>query len=214
MRDLLAAVQPSYAEFAFVLIMVLIIPNVAYAIYDMTVHDGLVGKIIAYCYPGNSDRTICAEIREEQGCEITDQICLGNAYQFAYASIVLLVGISYFTVRLFVGIAARRGINLMTIIIAASWGWSALALFYFGWSDWLYYTLRNLPIPESLPWLDNVGLVFLVEWIHPELTVSAIELYTLMAIGLGLFIAPWAFLMHHWHKGTLEEMGLIQELDI
>lgn len=214
--DFLAKPFPTLQEFIFLLFIVVSV-TVFVTFIDIMIHDSYVRPIIAECYLENK-----SEFCEQRRAELINQaffwldtnenpqLQLGGTYWFTLLTIPIFVAVILGISRPIWGVMAGAKINPMLFIIGILWGFSVMSLYYFGWLDFLYYFLRDLPIPNTpLNWLDGVGAFTLVQNMGPTTSVDAIDLYHLMGLGLVLLIGVWGFMIHHHKKKTFHRLGLI-----
>lgn len=199
------------------MLFIVIAVTVFVTFVDIMIHDSYVRPIIAECYMENKSE-FCENRRNELLNEAyfwldtsnpNPQLQLGGIYWLTLLSIPIFVALVLGISRPIWGIMAGAKINPMLFIIGILWGFSVLSLYYFGWLDFLYFFLRDLPIPETLNWLDGVGLFQYVQELGPTSSVDGYDLYVLMATGLLLLIGTWGFMIHHHKKKTFHRLGLI-----
>lgn len=213
--DLLAKPFPTIGEF-FLMIVVVTMFIVFVTLVDILIHDSYIGPIIAECNAQNNSE-FCEKMRASLindsffwNVDYHDpQLQLGGTYWFTLLLIPLFVAVLLAIFRPVMGILAGAKINPMLFIIGLLWGFSVIVLYYFGWLDFLYYFLRNIPIPETLIWLNGVGAFQLVQHLGPTENVDKSDLLLLMGIGIVLLISVWAFFIHHHKKKTWHRLGLI-----
>ena len=215
MKDVLKSPQPS--EYEFIFCMFVVISSILFFTFiDIMIHDSYVRPIIAECHEKNKS-DFCEERRKElvlqpffwidQG--YSDQLKLGSNYWFTLLMIPIFVAVLLAVFRPFMGILAGAKINPMLVIIGLLWGFSVLSLYYFGFLDFLYFALRGIPIPETLPWLNGIGVFSLVQPFGSTTDVDKEDMYLLMVIGSVLLIGIWSFMVHHHRKKTWKRLGLI-----
>lgn len=207
-RDILAKTQPSPKEFAFHVGFV-IVATLLFTVIDINVHIPYVNPIIAECYESNTSE-FCQERREFAGVEDpSDQIALGDVYWATLLSTVLTIGIAFGVLRIIMGFLAGAKISPFLFLIGVVWFWGIISLYYFGWLDFGYFVLRGEAVPETLPWLNDVGLFEYVAPLGNTHHVDAGDLYLLMFLGLIAFLGPWIFMLHHHRRGTLKKWNLV-----
>lgn len=220
-KDLLAKTQPSVGEFVFMLgVTITFILFITFI--DMMIHDGYVRPIIAECFETNtvnfceerrfellSESPITSYLGDSLLSEQDDQLKLGGHYWLALLTIVIFISTIMGVGRIVMGKLAGAKTNPMLFIIGGLWSFSVVSLYYFGWLDYLYFKLRDLQIPDTLSWLNGVGLFKYVQGLGNTASVDSTDLYLLMGIGLGLFLGVWLFFIHHHKKKTWKKLGFI-----
>jgi len=216
LKDILAKPFPTITEFIFMMFVVATF-TIFVTFIDIMIHDSYVRPIIAECYETN-DSKFCEERRSEllrdenfwvETSNQNPQIQLGGNYWLALLTIPIFVAGLLAVTRPVLGVMAGAKINPMLFIIGGLWGFSVFSLYYFGWLDFLYFYLRDMPIPETLDWLNGVGLFALVQPYGPTDNVDNTDLYLLMGIGVVLLVGIWSFFIHHHRKKTWHTLGLI-----
>lgn len=215
MKDLLAKPFPTVGEFILMLVIVGMV-TLFVTFVDVMIHDSYVLPIIAECNIENTSE-FCEERRAELlknsffwiDKQTDPQLQLGGTYWFVLLTIPIFVAVLLAVFRPVMGVLAGAKINPMLFIIGLLWGFSVISLYYTGWLDFGYYFLRDLPIPDTLEWLDGVGAFQYVQHLGPTDSVDKSDLYTLMGIGLVSLIGTWIFFIHHHRKKTWHRLGLI-----
>jgi|GEM_PF-2896448 len=158
---------------------------------DIEIHDFYVQPAAAECYVGN-DSTFCQQFRALHGCpEDSTYNCLIQKYRDVIFGQMVYIGGLLFFIRMSLTKMMRRRFTSVRILSAMVWAASPILLLLFGWEDMLYYYTRNQPIPNELPWLDNLGLMPYINTALGYETTMALSLYILMFLGavgiVGLF---------------------------
>ena len=162
---------------------------------DITVHDFYAQPVASHCYETNLSE-FCQEFRELHGCTPEQgYYCMVTRYwTMLQLQMVWLGGMLIFTRLALVKLLGRR-MTPERILAAFAWGIAPVILLMTGWEDYLYYTARGMPIPETLPWLDNASMGIVNAMLGLP-TTTTLSLYIMMAIGLfmviGLFVAKSA----------------------
>ncbi len=165
-QNLLKKPQPTTTEF-FVALVVVFIAISAFTIIDINIFN-------TYVLP---------ELQENPG----------DLYWATLNGIVGFVGGSVAILRFSFGIMAGSKLTLNLVIISLLWGFSVVILFYFGWLDSLYYHFQGLDIPESLPWLEMVGVFTYTKIICGDVNlVERCDLLYTNIIGFLALIIFWA----------------------
>lgn len=171
------------------------------AIMDATVFDGYVLPQLSKCYGTNlSDE--CIQTWKNLGCEVGNQMCIGNNYWRILEGVVILFGGVMFVIRIGFGKLGGSKWNGMLFLVAFLWLVTMTTLFYFGWVDTLYYAIRGMPIPEILPWLNGIGLFPFMQWFGSTSDVDASELYLLNTLGVLAIVGGWAKVIYIHKKVT------------
>lgn len=206
MKDLLAKPVPSPFELLLIIPIALLFTSFV-AVIDATIFDGYVLPELAECYGTNlSDR--CLETWDRLGCDVGDQLCVGDNYWLILESIVIVFSSVLFVLRLFMGFMAGAKPTTMLFFIAGMWFISGSILFYGGWIDLLYYEVRGLDVPETLDWLDGVGAFTFIQHLGDTPSVDKSDLYLLNAGSLLFLVVVWFKLMYLHHKKHLRRIGI------
>lgn len=207
MHDLLARPRPSGYEVILVLPLALLITSFI-AVIDITIFDGYVLPDLEECFPSNTSEK-CNEMRERFGCAQFDQQCIADSYHRMLEDIVIVFGSILFVLRLVFGLLAGAKPSTMLIFIAFLWFLSGTILFYTGWIDTFYYEFRGLEIPDTLAWLNGIGLFVLVQQFGDDPNmVEKSDLYLLNAIGIISLISLWVWMIYHHKKHHLQRIGI------
>jgi hypothetical protein len=183
---------PKVLSTQFVLVLILI-SGYSWIIIDsdITFFDHYVLEDISYCNPDRYEQEHCKSLREVTGCvDSMDQLCIGNIYwrqveKQAYGLAVIL-----FLARIIPSavnhITGKRKFDKIAVIDATWWALLALIIFLFGVIDFGYYVLRGMDIPETLNWLDNVGVFVDTKTLTGDPTVvDAMDLKLTFLLGFG-----------------------------
>jgi len=187
-----------YVQFVF---LVIIISGYAWILTDSDIvfFDTYVLPSIVFCHPDNFVAEQCEELRRITGCEDSlDQLCIGEVYwrqlniqAWGLASVLFLARIVPSIVLLATG---RRKFRPIIIIEAFWWAGLALIIFMAGIIDYGYYTFRGLEIPETLDWLNQVGLFQYTKTITGDpLIVERADLYITLLIGVVGIVLVYLF---------------------
>lgn len=200
--DLLKKAQPSHEEaiFAFVISAIVL---VMFVHLDSNIHDFYNREIQGHCHPENQD-DFCKKIRNKMGLPPNAQLEIGDIYAATMLDGIYYTALIVGVIRLFMGLLAKDKHYLWLLAISVLWGFTAISLFSFGWSDWGYYFFRGMPTPEQLAWLDDVGFFQYVKVFGPDpLHVDKADLALSMVIGIAFVAGIWALLTHHYRKHVL-----------
>ncbi len=207
--DLLRKPQPSSEEFIFLIVITAIFTGLL-IFTDIVVHDSYIKPLVAQCYSENQE-SICMIIRSINGLPSDTHISIGNAYWGVLLTQAIVVSAIIGSLRIMFAHLAGAKINAMVIFVGFLWFFTAFAFFFFGWLDYGYYALRGMEIPDSLPWLNDTGLFQLVQNLGQTDQVDSSDLFLLMFIGLGIVIISWVIVTHHYKKGTLKKIGVVNK---
>lgn len=207
--DLLRKPQPSSEEFLFLIVITAVFTGLL-IFTDIVVHDSYVKPLVAQCYAENQE-SICVIIRTINGLPSDAHISIGNAYWGVLLTQALVISAIIGSLRVMFARLAGAKISPMVIFTGLLWFFTASAFFFFGWLDYGYYALRGIKIPELLPWLNDTGLFKFVQQFGQTNQVDSSDLFLLMFIGLGIVISSWVIITHHYKKGTLEKIGIVNK---
>ena len=197
---------PKVLSSQFVLVLILI-SGYAWIITDSDIvfFDKYILEDISYCNPDRYEQEHCKKVRENTGCaDSMEQLCIGNIYwrqvekqAYGLAALLFMARIIPSIVNHFSG---RKKFESIAIIDAMWWSALALIIFFFGVIDYGYYVFRGIDIPETLPWLDHVGVFTHTKQISGDPTsVDEFELKLTFLLGLGV-LGSVLFLMSGIYK--------------
>lgn len=214
MKDVLRNPRPSFYEL-FLIIPFSLFFLLFFTLVDVVLHDSYVLPSIAYCYPSQPNIDFCNEVRDRiqsiSGIAIdpTDQIGIGSLYFSFLSGLLAFVFSTMFVMRLVLGKFAGARTSTMLFFIAFLWGLSTIILVYFGWEDTLYFIIKGEDIPDTLPWLNEVGFFHLMKQFGSDpVNVDSIDLKTLNVIGLIFLSGLWLQMMYHHKKQHLHKIGI------
>lgn len=178
-------------------------------IYDIVIHDTYILPLTANCAEWNhdpNDSQICKQIFARLGItDTSDQLQVGSAYWAMLTAIVLTAGIILGIFRFVTGFLAgsRSG---MLILISIVWFLSATIPLTTGFIDTFYYVLRGMEIPETLPWLSNVGLFQYIQFFGDPDIVEWYELIFLNIVGFIILVVFLGWLHIHHKRGHFDRI--------
>jgi len=158
---------------------------------DIVFFDSYVLPEIAECYADNQN-DFCTELREDHGCGMTEQACIGNVYWEQVNKQAIGLGAILFFARLIPSLIGHfsqgRKITAVTFFEAIWWGAMAIIVFLGGVIDYGYYVMRGMEVPTDLPWLNSVGWFDFTKTFTGDATVvNNTDLFLTMIISvLGL----------------------------
>ncbi len=173
---------------------------------DIRFHDDYVLDLIARCDPSNQE-DVCVEKRNDFGLADDAQLELGNPYfeLLMIQFIVIPIGFAGFR---FLTIAVRkRKFTALRIFVVFLWGALPLILFLFGIIDVGYYVGRGLEIPDTLAWLNNVGIFEHTKVFGDDpINVERSDLLMTFILGVGLIALLFYFAIKMYEKSGLRGM--------
>ena len=177
-----------------ILFVVLVSAIILFTYIDITVHDFYALPWGSLCYTGNNNPS-CINIQTLHNCPVGGDACIEAMYaQMLQVEALYLAGL-----LVFLKIAISQGvlrfeINWTRAYQTFVWGASALVLLWTGWEDFLYYIVRAMPIPSTLPWLNNAGLIpYIMQYITHDTVAGPLDLFLLMMGGLIAVMVMWYF---------------------
>lgn len=197
------------AQFALVFILavgyILIITDT-----DITFFDSYVLRIISECYPSNQSN-FCIKARQELGCNMTDQQCIGNVYwRQLEKQAIALAGVLFFA-RLIPSLinhfTGRKKFRILSIFESFLWSVTSYGLMLSGFVDYLYYKVRGIPVPNELPWLNDTGLFKYTKELTGNITnVDIADLYITVFLGIGMIVIIWLLAMYLYSKQGIKSL--------
>lgn len=168
-----------------ILFVVMISAIVFFTYIDITVHDFYSEPWGELCYTGNTNPN-CTHIQQIHQCPTGGDACIeAMYYQMLEIEALYLAGL-----LVFLKIAISQGVlrfdlNGTRIFQTFVWGISPLILLWSGWEDFLYYISRGIPIPSTMPWLNNAGLFpYVMQYVTHDTNAGPLDLTVLMLFGL------------------------------
>jgi len=180
MKDLLAKFQVTYYEMIFAFVVI-----------------GAVALGIGYIDGVLFDTYVKPDM---QGVE--DYKAVGKPYQSIMGGLVLWIALGLAGMRVVLGILAGAKVVPILFFTGGLWFLSTMIFHSFGFTDYFYYTLRKIPIPAELDWLNSVGIFKYIS----NGNVTSNDLYVSMGIGIALLLGMWFVAIHHYKKGTLKPL--------
>lgn len=171
------------AEFLFVnIIMAATIAMITHT--DIVAHDYYAKPLGAECNSHNTSK-FCEEVRALHGCTIEQgyNCLLARYWQLLTFQMLFLGGLLAFiriAVAAFTGRDWKAPVRLYATFV---WASAPVILLFTGWEDYLYYATRGMPVPDTLPWLDQNGLMPHINKALNVSTTTPLSLYLLMTIG-------------------------------
>lgn len=155
--------------------------------FDIVLHDGYVKEVFAKCNEAAvaSNAEFCAPY--------LGNLDLSNPI-FTYSMPNIQIYWLAFTALLFVlpAIPAFFRAALGSPAAGVMWWITGWLFAYVGFEDYLYFALRDMPLPAMWPWLDQHVFISMVSgFITPGQSVSLGTLYASMGAGVGLLALMW-----------------------
>lgn len=174
---------------------------------DIVIHDEYILKIIESCHPQNTEQ-FCQSIREHHGVPYNAQIELGKKYWDLLLTQAISLGIMMFGFRIAImKFLLKRRITGFRLFVAVLWGATVFSFFYFGWLDYSYYTMRDMEVPDQLPWLDEAGVFTHTKSISGDPTITdKDDLLISMGIGIGVITFLWIIALKMYYNSGLRSM--------
>lgn len=204
--NLFSKPRPTLPEFFFLLFVSVAVAGI-FTYSDIVIHDGYVKRNIAECHEANMSE-FCVKMRIDLDCVEKDQMCLYESYGKVLSVQVWGLGILMIVMRNFVTYLAGRKIDNMAILTSILWGFTAISLFIFGLEDYLYYAARGMPVPDTLPWLNNAGFFnYTKQFGNDPVNVDNSDLGLNIGIGIVAVLVLWGLAIY----GTKRNMKKIQK---
>ena len=174
---------------------------------DINFFDHYVLNDIRKCYEKNVSAD-CQQRRADLGCKPEDnqQMCLGNKYwEQVNKQAVGLAGLM-FLFRLAPSIinhlsSKRFPLRGQAFAEAALWSFTVFALFIGAVIDLGYYTMRGMQIPDTLGWLDGVGVFNYTEkWTGLPDVVERNDLYLTFLATITVIFLVWMVAIYLYSK--------------
>jgi hypothetical protein len=178
---------------------------------DIVFFDSYVLKVISECYPTNQSE-FCIDVRNSLGCDMTDQLCLGNKYWEQVNKQAVGLAVVLFFARIIPSLVNHftnnRKFRPQTIFESFLWGVSALIFFLSGIIDYGYYALRKMSIPDQLYWLNHVGFFeYTKTFTGNALIVDKMDLILTLFLGLFIFMSVWLLAMYSYSRTGLKTLS-------
>lgn len=177
-----------------ILVVTLVGAIILFTYIDITVHDFYALPLGSLCYSGNT-KPDCIPIQTLHNCPTGGDACI----EARYAQMLQVEAFALAIFLAFLKIAISQGIlkfefNWVRGYQTFVWFALPMVLLFSGWEDFLYYTVRQLTVPSTLPWLNNAGLVpYVMQYITYDKVASSMDLFIVMAGGLLAVLLMWYF---------------------
>lgn len=194
---------------AGILIGIIVVTNTA--ITDHVLHDFYVKPTIGTCFPSNQE-DYCMMMRELHGVHSMAQLELGDIYWQELNRQAIFIGVILFIFRFSITLMyevynGTRKIRLIDVYIAFLWGITASLIFIGGFLDLAYYLVQDEPIPETLPWLNDVGIFQYTQGIFGDPDVVDIQdLYISILITFKGIILLWVLGAIWWSQSNIKRV--------
>lgn len=162
-------------------------------LFDIFIHDTFVLPSYHCDDPAQANNPECIPINSTTTIPILQYEITGRQWYW-----VFFVAMSWF---LSIIPALFRGYVLGSVKAGFMWIATIQIPLAFGAEDVLYFTLRNLDIPDPLPWLNQnpfIGTVNTLTTHAPDITAQGL-IYSLIA-GLAILAVLWFFALRHRHQ--------------
>ena len=158
--------------------------------WDITMHDTYVLPLVSNCIPENQDPLPGCKIFTERGKEGME---IGRPYWDRLFILAVLIAAIPSVFRALIGSPAAGFI----------WFVSIIAMPFSGAEDWYYYTVRDLKIPETLPWLNEQVFISWTRFFTNtnDVVVAGLGLSILTAVII--VVALWYLGLKFKMKGSL-----------
>jgi len=124
---------------------------------DIKFHDDYVLDLIERCHP-ESIEDVCVDKRRDFGLADDAQLELADPYFEVLMVQYIVIPIGFAGFRFLTIAIRKRKFTALRIFIILLWGIVPLILLSTGIIDVFYYVGRGIEIPETLEWLNFVGL--------------------------------------------------------
>ena len=156
MSQTLQESTPLLAELAgLFFISILVTGLIVYT--DIRFFDDYVLDDIARCHPQNQEQT-CVDQRKKFGLAEDAQLELADPYYEVLMVQYIVIPIGFAGFRFLTIAIRKRKFTALRIFVILLWGIVPLILLSTGIIDVFYYVGRGIEIPETLEWLNFVGL--------------------------------------------------------
>lgn len=135
---------------------------------------------------------------------VEDWEAVGQPYQSIMLGLILWLALGLAGFRVVMGLLAGAKFTPILMFTGGLWFASTIVFHNTGFTDYFYYTLRKIPIPSDLDWLNEMGLFQWVRFATGNENVNTSDLYLGMYIGIGVLLAMWFVAIHHYKKGALK----------
>ena len=133
-----------------------------------------------------------------------DWEAVGQPYQSIMLGLILWVALGLAAFRVVMGLLAGAKLTPILFFTGGLYFISTLIFHNTGFTDYFYYTLRKIPIPSDLDWLNSMGLYQWVRFATGNENTNPSDLYIGMGIGIALLLGMWFMAIHHYKKGALK----------
>lgn len=205
MSQLVQQTSPIVAELVgLFFITILITGLIVYT--DIRFHDDYVKDLVSRCYPENQE-DVCVEKRERFGLPDDAHIELGNPYWELLAIQFVVIPLGFSGFRLVTILVRKRKLTSMRVFIVILWGLLPLTLFYFGVIDVFYYLGRGMEIPDTLDWLNSVGIFnYTKAFGEDPVNVERSDLLFTFALGVTFVISLFFIAVKMYQQSRLRGM--------
>lgn len=159
---------------------------------DITTHDIYALPWGELCYTGNTNAD-CKHIQDITNCPNGGDSCIEAKYAAMLTEEVFWISGLMIFIKAALIMMFKRKFTLTRIFQTIVWGIAPVILIFTGFEDYLYYAVRNMSIPQQMPWLSNAGLFPIVDQNILHVTdANSLSLYIVMGIGMSAVFAIFA----------------------
>lgn len=177
-----------------ILLTIMLSSIVLFTYIDIVSHDYYALPWGELCYTGNTNPD-CVHIEQLHNCPNGGDACIETMY--AQTLIVEAAYISGILIVIKIGISQgllRFSFNGLRIYQTFVWAVSPIILLFSAWEDFLYYAVRQLPIPSTMPWLDNAGAFpYVMQYITGNKIATPEDMFIIMTGGITFVLLLWYF---------------------
>lgn len=182
---------PLMIESAMLLILMMAFIS-EFTYIDINTHDIYALPWGSLCYQGNTNSD-CQNIEQLTNCPNGGDSCIEGKYASMMEEEIFFIAGVMVGIKVGLMVMFRRKFTGTRIFQMVVWGATPVILIWFGWEDFLYYGIRGMSIPQTLPWLDNSGLMpYVDQYITHSSDATFLSLYIVMALGFVLAVFLFA----------------------
>lgn len=173
---------------------------------DIRFFDDYVLDDIARCHPENQEQS-CVDQRKRFGLAEDAQIEIGNPYWELLMIQFIVIPIGFAGFRLLTIVVRKRKLTALRLFVVFLWGALPLILFLFGIIDVFYFVARGDEIPETLEWLNMVGVFeYTKSFGDDPLNVERSDLLLTFGLGVGFIVLLFFIATKMYQESRLRGM--------